>query len=227
MSGLADPITLAGSEVTIPALGVGTWAWGDRSTWGMGGYDAALDEGTIPEAFEASVDGGATFFDTAEVYGSGRSEQIIGQILAADPERAAKVQIATKFMPMPWKLDVRRSLMASLRASLDLFDAVGMEALRAKSRVLTGYLEFLLREWMPDDCRIITPSDPGARGCQLSILVVPRDGSAPRERFKALEAHGVVCDFREPNVVRVAPVPLYNGFHEAWRFAQILANRPR
>lgn len=119
MSGLADPITLAGSEVTIPALGVGTWAWGDRSTWGMGGYDAALDEGTITEAFEASVDGGATFFDTAEVYGSGRSEQIIGQILAADPERAAKVQIATKFMPMPWKLDVRRSLMASLRASLD------------------------------------------------------------------------------------------------------------
>ncbi|MCA9286359.1 MAG: kynureninase [Phycisphaerales bacterium] len=149
-----------------------------------------------------------------------------------DPDTRFKMHLIPDFTPRSgadgWQCSNPPILaMAPLRASLDLFDAVGMEALRAKSRVLTGYLEFLLREWMPDDCRIITPSDPGARGCQLSILVVPRDGSAPRERFKALEAHGVVCDFREPNVVRVAPVPLYNGFHEAWRFAQILANRPR
>jgi aryl-alcohol dehydrogenase-like predicted oxidoreductase len=112
-------LTLAGSDVVIPALGVGTWAWGDRSTWGMGGYDTALSEGTIREAWEASIDAGATFFDTAEVYGDGQSERIIGQLLAADPDRAARVQIATKFLPMPWKVNVRRELMASLRASLD------------------------------------------------------------------------------------------------------------
>ncbi len=110
---------LAGSDVKIPVLGVGTWAWGDRSTWGMGGYDAALSEGSIADAWAASIDAGVTFFDTAEVYGGGRSESIIGQLLADDPERAAKVQIATKFIPMPWKVDVRRSLMSSLRASLD------------------------------------------------------------------------------------------------------------
>lgn len=116
---MTDGFVLAGSEVRIPLLGVGTWAWGDRSTWGMGGYDAALSEGTIADAWAASIDAGVTFFDTAEVYGAGRSERIIGQLLADDPERAGRVQIATKFMPAPWKVDVRRSLMASLRASLE------------------------------------------------------------------------------------------------------------
>ena len=111
--------TLAGSDVELPALGVGTWAWGDKSTWGMGGYDAHLNRDTIREAWEASIDGGATFFDTAEVYGDGESERIIGGLLAADPERAAKVVLATKFMPAPWKLNVKAALLSSLRASLD------------------------------------------------------------------------------------------------------------
>jgi aryl-alcohol dehydrogenase-like predicted oxidoreductase len=114
-----DGFTLGGTEVRIPALGVGTWAWGDAKTWGMGTYDAATTEGTIREAWDVSIDAGATFFDTAEVYGSGESERIIGRLLAADPERAAKVQMATKFMPVPWKLNVRSSLLSSLRASLE------------------------------------------------------------------------------------------------------------
>ena len=63
--------------------------------------------------------------------------------------------------------------------------------------------------------------EPAARGCQLSILAHDR----PRERFAALGRAGVVCDFREPNVIRVAPVPLYNTFHEVWFFADILAQR--
>src|SRR5580698_1905079 len=63
-----DSYVLAGSDVTIPLLGVGTWAWGDRSTWGMGGYDADLNVTSIEEAFDASVDAGVTLFDTAEVY---------------------------------------------------------------------------------------------------------------------------------------------------------------
>ena len=114
-----DGFTLAGTEVEIPALGVGTWALGDAKTWGYGTYDASTSGDTIREAWAASIDAGATFFDTAEVYGDGESERIIGGLLAGDPERAAKVQLATKFMPVPWKLNVRSSLLASLRASLE------------------------------------------------------------------------------------------------------------
>jgi aryl-alcohol dehydrogenase-like predicted oxidoreductase len=114
-----DGFDLAGTGVHVPALGVGTWAWGDAKTWGMGTYDASLSEATIREAWEVSIDAGATFFDTAEVYGDGESERIIGRLLAADPDRAAKVQLATKFMPVPWKVNVRGALVASLRASLD------------------------------------------------------------------------------------------------------------
>lgn len=110
---------LADSGIIISPIGVGTWAWGDESTWGMGGYDPDLSLDTIREAFEASVDAGATCLDTAEVYGSGESERIIGSMLADDPGRAAKVQVATKFMPLPWKLNVRGALMDALRASLD------------------------------------------------------------------------------------------------------------
>jgi aryl-alcohol dehydrogenase-like predicted oxidoreductase len=110
---------LAGSDVTIPPMGVGTWAWGDRSTWGMGGYDTELTLGSITDAWEASIDAGVTLFDTAEVYGRGESERIIGKLLQNDPERAGRVTIATKFMPAPWKLDVAGALERSLRASLD------------------------------------------------------------------------------------------------------------
>ncbi|HXQ44398.1 MAG TPA: aldo/keto reductase [Acidimicrobiales bacterium] len=114
----ADSYTLAGGEVTIPLLGVGTWAWGDRSTWGMGGYDAGLTLDSIAGAWEASIDAGVTFFDTAEIYGGGESERIIGQMRQRDPVRAASVVLATKFMPTPWKLNVRGALLKSLRASL-------------------------------------------------------------------------------------------------------------
>ncbi|MGI8756361.1 MAG: hypothetical protein ACR2MB_10990 [Acidimicrobiales bacterium] len=62
-----DGYVLAGSDVTMSPLGVGTWAWGDKSTWGMGGYDSTLTEDTIRDAWQASIDAGATFFDTAEV----------------------------------------------------------------------------------------------------------------------------------------------------------------
>jgi len=114
-----DSYTLAGTDVTIPPLGVGTWAWGDRSTWGMGGYDRSLTLESIEAAFDTSVDAGVTLFDTAEVYGRGESERIIGQLLRRDGSRAKDVVIATKFMPSPWKLAVRGALLSALRASLD------------------------------------------------------------------------------------------------------------
>ncbi len=114
-----DLPVLAGTDLPVSWLGVGTWAWGDKSTWGMGGYDSSLTEDTIREAWEASIDAGATFFDTAEVYGGGESERIIGRLLREDPERAERVVLATKFMPAPWKLGVRSALVDALKASLD------------------------------------------------------------------------------------------------------------
>ncbi|MBV8464011.1 MAG: aldo/keto reductase [Acidimicrobiales bacterium] len=114
-----DTLTLAGTDVSIPPLGVGTWAWGDKGTWGMGGYDASLNEQTIRDAWEASIDAGVTFFDTAEVYGRGESERIIGRLLAEDPARASRAVVATKFMPSPWKVNVRGALLSALRASVD------------------------------------------------------------------------------------------------------------
>jgi aryl-alcohol dehydrogenase-like predicted oxidoreductase len=112
-------LTLAGTDVHIPRLGVGTWAWGDETTWGMGGYDADLTRDSIRAAWDASIDAGVTLFDTAEVYGGGESERIIGSLLAADPDRASRVVVASKFMPSPWKLDVRKLLLTAVRASLD------------------------------------------------------------------------------------------------------------
>ncbi|HUO49405.1 MAG TPA: aldo/keto reductase [Acidimicrobiales bacterium] len=109
---------LAGTDVAVTPMGVGTWAWGDRATWGMGGYDASLTRDTIHDAWVASIDAGIRFFDTAEVYGRGESERIIGSVLAGDPARAAGVVIATKFFPSPQKVLVRRALLSSLRASL-------------------------------------------------------------------------------------------------------------
>ena len=112
--------------------------------------------------------------------------------------------------------------MTPLRASLAIFDAAGgIELLRKKSLGLTGYLQFLLDRVLATGVTVITPRDPEERGCQLSIPV--RDGAS--ELFKKLEERGVNCDFREPNVIRAAPTPLYNTFHEVWRFAQLLGIR--
>jgi aryl-alcohol dehydrogenase-like predicted oxidoreductase len=115
----SDRIALAGSDVSIPPMGVGTWAWGDKGTWGMNGYDSSLTESTIRDAWDASIQAGVVLFDTAEIYGGGESERIIGRLLAAEPGARERVVIATKFMPNPWKLNVRSALVSSARHSLE------------------------------------------------------------------------------------------------------------
>jgi kynureninase len=139
---------------------------------------------------------------------------------------ATRFQMPADFVPRPdafgWQVSNPPILaMAPLRASLAIFDDVGMPALRAKSERLTGYLHFLIDQIPCDRFQMITPREPERRGCQLSILARAR----ARELLLALEAEGVVCDFREPNVIRVAPVPLYNGFHEVWVFSRVLAEQ--
>jgi kynureninase len=108
--------------------------------------------------------------------------------------------------------------MAALRASLEIFDEAGMGALRAKSEKLTLYLEQLLLQIEDERISVITPSDPASRGCQLSIRV----RSADKNLFDAITQRGVFADWREPDVIRVAPVPLYNSFTDVFRFVEVL-----
>jgi kynureninase len=129
-----------------------------------------------------------------------------------------------EFHPAPgadgWQLSNPPILaMAPLRASLDLFDRAGLPALRAKSRSLTGYLESLIDAHLADVLEILTPRDPAQRGCQLSLRV--RGG---RDRGRALFGHlasrGVLGDWREPDVIRISPAPLYNSHADVLRFAR-------
>jgi kynureninase len=127
------------------------------------------------------------------------------------------------FVPIPtaegWQLSCGPIILeASFRASLEMFDDVGMKELRRKSELLTGYLEFLIGRIQTDKIEIITPSDPGQRGCQLSVRVIGSDKSL----FHAIHNKGVITDWREPDVIRVAPTPMYNSFEEVFRFVAIL-----
>ncbi len=108
--------------------------------------------------------------------------------------------------------------MAAIKASLDLFKEAGFENLRAKSLELTSYLEFLLKEMEGDRIEIITPKDSKDRGCQLSLAVKNADKSL----FDAISEKGVIADWREPDVIRIAPVPLYNSFMDCYKFVEIL-----
>ncbi len=108
--------------------------------------------------------------------------------------------------------------MAAIKASLDLFHEVGMKALRQKSEKLTGYFEFLIYQIGSDAIKIITPKDPKERGCQLSIQVKNAD---KRLHQKLMEQH-IITDWREPDVIRCAPVPMYNSFEDVYRMVEIL-----
>ncbi|PZD79665.1 kynureninase [Mesonia sp. K7] len=108
--------------------------------------------------------------------------------------------------------------MAAIRASLDVYDEAGFENVIAKSKKLTGYLEYLLKDINDSRIQLITPENPEERGCQISIKL----HGATKELFDDLTANGVISDWREPNVIRVAPAPLYNSFEDVFKFVQIL-----
>ena len=110
--------------------------------------------------------------------------------------------------------------MAAIKASLDLFNEVGMTALRQKSLKLTAYLEFLINELNHPHINIITPSNPNERGCQLSIQIK----NADKTLHKQLIENHVITDWREPDVIRCAPVPFYNSFEDVFRMVEILKN---
>ena len=110
--------------------------------------------------------------------------------------------------------------MAAVMASLDIYEEAGMQNLRNKSIQLTAYLEFLLDDLNSKDIRIITPRNQDQRGAQLSIQVI----NANKLIYERICNKGVIADWREPDVIRVAPVPLYNSFEDVYTFSQILKN---
>lgn len=139
-------------------------------------------------------------------------------------EENVRFQMKKGFKPMPgidgWQLSNYPVLSGAAHLSaLELFGQVGIHNLRKKSIQLTGYLEYLLKS-IPTyntEFTIITPDAPNERGCQLSLLTM-RNGA---RIFKRISKAGVIADWREPGVIRVAPVPFYNSFEDVFRFAEI------
>lgn len=144
-------------------------------------------------------------------------------------DKETRFEMGPDFQPIHsaegWQLSNAPVLsMAAFRASLDIYEEVGMTKLREKSLRLSGYLRQLLetRENLPN-FTIITPASDADKGCQLSLLTDEKG----KGLFDYLTTKGVMCDWREPNVIRIAPVPLYNTFVEAWEFVELLATYQR
>jgi kynureninase len=142
-------------------------------------------------------------------------------------KQETRFKMETSFEPMgtveAWQLSNPpiQSLIC-IRGALDLFkEAGGMRPLREKSVALTGFLEDLILENLGDKIHILTPRDPQARGAQLSLEIAPGK-KMPFKVFEELEARGITCDWRHPNVIRVAPAPLYNSFFDVAKFVMIL-----
>ena len=140
-------------------------------------------------------------------------------------ERKTRFQMGPEFVPTPgadgWQLSNPPILgLAPLLASLELFDkAGGLTALRTKSEKLTGFLEALIRARVPETLQIVTPAEPERRGCQLSLRVTG-GRERGRELFEYLSSIGTIGDWREPDVIRISPAPLYNKFMDVYRFVE-------
>ncbi len=143
-------------------------------------------------------------------------------------DKETRFRMEKGFIPIPtvegWQLSNAPVLsMAAHKASLDIFDEAGMENLNKKRKLLSGYLHFILEEINKESkqkrIEIITPSNETERGCQVSMLMLNKG----KEFFNELTSRGVYADWREPNVVRVAPVPLYNSFEDVFTFGKIVS----
>jgi len=141
-------------------------------------------------------------------------------------DKATRFKMENQFVPIQsvegWQLSNPPILsLAAIRASLDTIkQAGGISELRNKSKLLTAYLRFLLQERLSSHVDIITPNED-LSGCQLSICINSNNKTG-KQVFDAIETAGVTCDWREPNVIRVAPVPLYNSFSDCVQFVDIL-----
>jgi kynureninase len=142
-------------------------------------------------------------------------------------DQASRFRMDPCFDPIPgaagWQLSNPPILaMAPLAASLQHFASVGLPALRHKSVALTSYCEHLVRTRLAGRVHVITPADPAARGAALSLRLLGLSRDAARAVFDGLRKRGILPDWREPDVIRAAPVPFYNRFDDAWRLVEAL-----
>jgi len=243
-------IAEAGDELALVMLGAVSFLTGQlfdvtritaaaHDVGARAGFDLAHAAGNVPlRLHDDGVDfavwctykymnagpGGIAGCFVHERHGRDRNLVRFGGWWGNDPATRFRMHLEPDFVPREgadgWQLSNPPILaMAPLRASLEIFDRVGMDRLRQKSVRLTGYLEWILGTCGRPDIEILTPTDADRRGCQLSLRVRER----PRETFRAIEARGCVGDFREPDVIRVAPVPSYNSFHDVFLLGSAIA----
>ena len=204
----------------------------------LAGWDLAHAAGNIPLALhDADVDFAAWCTYKYLNGGPGSVGQLyIHERFATDPstprlagwwgnDPTTRFEMTDTFRPSPdaqaWRVSNPPILsLVPVAVSLAIFDEVGMATLRVKSVALTGYLEALIETLVPD-AEILTPRDPAQRGAQLSLRLPDA-----RRRLAAIEARDVVADFREPDIIRFAPTPLYNTYVDAWRAARTLGDTP-
>lgn len=191
---------LGASDITVSALGVGTWSWGDAPFWAYGG---APDRTEIAAAFHASLDAGVTFFDTAELYGGGGSERLLGALAR---EAGRPVVIASKFTPFPHRLSAR-----SLHAALD----------RTRARLGVSVLDLYLIHWPYTVLKTETLMDALAEavwaGKVRAVGVSNFDASRMRRAHDRLASHGIPLAANEVRYNLLARQPETNGVLEACR----------
>lgn len=199
----------------------------------VAGFDLAHAAGNVPlELHDWDVDfaawcsykylnggpGAAGGCFVHERHGANRSLPRFAGWWGNDPATRFRLHLNERFVPHTgaegWQISNPSVLsMTPLLASMAQFDRIGIAALRKKSLALTGYLEYLVRRAPAGRVSILTPADPEARGCQLSLLIP----EGARAAFDGIRARGILPDFRQPDVIRMSPVPMYNSFHDVWR----------
>lgn len=197
---VAEQITLGSTDIQVAPLGVGTWAWGDRGYWG---YGRSYGEQDIKEAFVASVSKGITFFDTAEIYGGGTSERLLGELARKAP---APTVVATKFAPFPWRLTAR-SLMRALDASLS---RLGVETI-GLYQVHHPYSIIPIEAWMD------ALADAVADGKVRAVGVSNYSAEHVKRAHAALAKRGVPLASNQVNYSLLKRTPETNGIMETCR----------
>jgi aryl-alcohol dehydrogenase-like predicted oxidoreductase len=199
-SAIADRVALGPTDLRVTPLGVGTWSWGDRLFWQ---YGQGYDESDVQQAFQASLTAGLNLFDTAEIYGSHRSEELLGQYV-----RAAKqpVIVATKFMPFPWRLG-QGSLLKALRASLDRLGLISVDLYQVHQPIPPVQPE----TWM------VAMADAVEAGLVRAVGVSNYSAQWMRRSYAALQHRGLPLASNQVEYSLLQRAPERNGVFEACR----------
>jgi aryl-alcohol dehydrogenase-like predicted oxidoreductase len=211
----ADTRQLGASGIIVSALGVGVWAWGDRGLWGYGKNYTVQD---IKDAYRTSVDAGLNFFDTAEIYGDGRSERLLGRCIKWD---GRPVVVASKFAPLPYRL-TPRSLLKALDASLERFglDNIDLYQVHWPYSVLPidGLMEMMAQAFRHEKIRAVGVSNYSAEQMERAQSALARHAiplAANQVHYslmhRAPEANGVLDACRRLGAALIAYSPLAQG----------------